>query len=94
MPKIDLKQISLLAQIPLSDKEIKTLEPQLQSILEFVEKVKKIPVGQYDSNKAGSLLSDLRSDEANSERTLTAEEALANSSDHDGSAFVVKGVFE
>ncbi len=94
MAKIDLKQISLLAQIPLSDKEIKTLEPQLQSILEFVEKVKNIPAGEYDSNKTISSLSDLRADEANSERTLTAEEALANSCNHNGSSFVVKGVFE
>lgn len=94
MSKIDLKQVSLLAQIPLSEKEIKTLEPQLENILGFVQQVKNIPSTEKQNGQTASSVSDLRADEASSERTITTEEALCNSSGHDGSSFTVKGVFE
>ncbi len=92
--KIDLKKISTLAQIPLTDKEIKTLQPQLESILSFVEQVSNIPDQKAEKNSHIDQISQLRPDEANSERSLTAEDALKNTSTHDGSSFVVKGIFE
>jgi len=92
--KIDLKKISTLAQIPLTDKEIKTIQPQLESILGFVEQVSNVPDQKLIKNSHIDKLSELRPDEANSERSLTAKEALKNTGTHDGSSFVVKGIFE
>lgn len=93
--KIDLVKISNLAQIPLKDKEIKTLQPQLERILDFVKQVSDIPTGSKITKNLTTLnLSDLREDQANSERTLSSQEALSNASNHDGSSFVVKGIFE
>ena len=94
MPKINLKQIATLAQIPLTEKEIKTLEPQLINILNFVEQVSKAPAVSQVKNTRVTIIAELRKDEANSERSLSAKDALSNSSSHDGSQFVVKGVFE
>ncbi len=94
MSKINLKQISVLAQIPLTDSEIKTLEPQLAEILNFVEQVAKSPKAAKTKNISEVKISELRVDEANSERSLSVKDALSNSSSHDGSQFVVKGVFE
>ena len=94
MSKINLRQISVLAQIPLTDSEIKTLEPQLANILNFVEQVAKSPKAAQAKNMRATKISELRADEANSERSLSAKDALSNSSSHDGSQFVVKGVFE
>lgn len=97
--KIDLTNISKLAQIKLTDREIDTISSQLESILEFVKQVENIPSsagndhGKFSAKKSISV-SDMRDDSVSSERSLTPQEALSNSAKSDGTYFVVKGVFE
>lgn len=95
MSKIDLVKLSQLAQIPLKDKEMQTLTPQLERVLDFVKQVSDVPTISKTSKSSSSLsLDNLREDKANSERSLSAQEALSNAASHDGSSFVVKGIFE
>ncbi len=92
--KIDLKKTSQLAQLPLTESEITTLEPQLESILGFVSLISKIPASVKTDPAYARQLEDARIDTASSERNLSINDVTKNTAAHDGSSFVVKGVFE
>lgn len=92
--KIDLKKTSRLAQLPLTNSEVAILEPQLESILEFVSLVSNIPAAAEEDSSLKLQLENTRVDEANSERSLSINDVTKNTAAHDGSSFVVKGIFE
>ncbi len=92
----DVRYVAELAHLELSDEEVRQFLPQLDSILQYMQKLNELdtegvePMAQV--THAGEESSAFRSDEVRS--TFSPEVALANAPEHDGRFFKVPRVIE
>lgn len=92
----DVIYVADLAHLELTDKEVKMFVPQLDSVLDYVQKLNQLdttgvePMAQvtYPAGENPSLRDD------RSRRTFTQEEALKNAPEQGGGCFKVPQVIE
>jgi len=92
----DVRYVADLAHLELTDEEVKKYLPQLDSILQYVEKLNELdttaiePMAQV--TYPGSENASFRLDEVH--KCFTQDEALANAPEQGGGCFKVPSVIE
>ncbi|OGG21641.1 hypothetical protein A3D03_04565 [Candidatus Gottesmanbacteria bacterium RIFCSPHIGHO2_02_FULL_40_13] len=90
-----IKHIAQLANLDLSDEELKSMSPQFSSILNLVSKIKKLDTTNVsETSQVTGQENVFREDEVDSKRILTQEEALSNAKNKHNGYFVVDAIFE
>ena len=91
LTQADVKKVSMLARLDLSDQELKTMTAQLAKIVGFVEQLAELDTEAVEP-MAGALgvANVFRDDVVRS--SVAREEMLANSPHHDGEFFLVPPV--
>jgi len=91
--KLNLSRIAKLASLPLSDKDAKELEPQLEETLTYVESLNEVDTKNVEpTSQVTGAENVLRDDEA--KESLSQKQALSNTEATQRGFFKVKGVFE
>jgi aspartyl/glutamyl-tRNA(Asn/Gln) amidotransferase C subunit len=89
-PQIDVQVLAQLARIEISDAEVKKLEQELPSILDFVATIQALDVSTAHSTPA--LRNVMRDDENPHETGTYTEALLAQAPARQGDRFAVKQV--
>lgn len=90
--KINVKHVAKLANLPLTDKEIKQFEPQLDETLTYIEQLNEVDTKNIEpTSQVTGLENVLREDEV--KPSLSQEEALSNTKAQYNGYFQVKGIF-
>ncbi|TWU08545.1 Asp-tRNA(Asn)/Glu-tRNA(Gln) amidotransferase subunit GatC [Stieleria varia] len=87
----EIRQLGLLARLELSDEEIQTLGPQLESILGFIHKLSELDTDQVEPMTT-ALDVDNRWRPDSPTKGLTRDQALANAPASDEECFRVPAV--
>ena len=91
-----VRYVAELAHLELSEEEVRKFLPQLDSILEYIQKLNALDTTQVEPmaqvTTPASANPALRSDQAR--RTFAQEESLANAPERDASCFKVPHVIE
>ncbi len=91
--KIDVLHIAKLANLVISETEAKKFENQLSSILEYIDRLKKVNTENVDeTSQITNLVNVTKNDDTSP--SLTQEEALSNTKSKHNGLFKVKAVFE
>ena len=91
--KIDVPHIAKLANLVISETEAKKFENQLSSILEYIDRLKKVNTENVDeTSQITNLVNVTKNDDTSP--SLTQEEALSNTKSKHNGLFKVKAVFE
>lgn len=91
--KINVPHVAKLAGLSLKDSETKAFEKQLQSILDYIEKLSEVKTEKVDETSQVTGLENItREDVADSSRTLSQKESLSNTKSQHNGLFKVKGV--
>lgn len=91
--KINVPHVAKLANLPLTDEEIKALEPQLDTTLAYIDHLNEVDTKNVEpTSQVTGLENVLRQDVAKD--SLTQEQALQNAKATHNGLFKVKGVFE
>lgn len=91
--KFDIKHVAKLANLTLSDYEIKKLEKQLKETIKFVDKLEEINTkGIQPTSQITGLENVTRED--NPTPSLSQEEALKNAKSIHNGLFKVKAILE
>ncbi len=91
--KLDIKHIAKLANLPISQKEEKTLETQLTETLNYVEMLKEVDTENVEPTAHVTGLENVtRKDKA--EDSLTQTQALSNTTKHYQGFFVVDALLD
>lgn len=92
----DVRYVAALAHLELGDDEVKKFLPQLDSILEYIQKLNELDTAQVEPmaqvTYPASENAALRGDQTR--RTFGQEESLANAPEGDGACFKVPQVIE
>jgi aspartyl-tRNA(Asn)/glutamyl-tRNA(Gln) amidotransferase subunit C len=91
--KIDVLHIAKLANLPLGKEEIKKYEEQLSSILEYIEKLKKVKTDDVSETSQVTNLENVTKDDITNP-SLSQKEALSNTKSQQDGLFKVKAIFE
>ena len=93
MPLTDdeVRRLALLARLELSDKEVSTVRPQLESILGFVERLSELETDDVEPMTTALDVDNRWRDDV-LVPGLTNDQALENSPSHDGECFLVPPV--
>lgn len=87
--------IASLANLPLSEKEIQTLTPQLDSVVSYTTKTSQLNTDAVEETAQVTGLENIfREDEVDTSRMFSQEEALANARQTHKGFFVVPAVLE
>lgn len=91
--KINVSHVAKLANLPLTDEEKATFEPQLEEVLTFVETLNQVDTQNV---KPTDHITGLENIERNDEiaPSLSQHEALINSKTVENGFFKVKGVLD
>ena len=93
MSTIDLRHIARLARLRFKDEELKVFEPQIQSILKFVEELKALNVDGVEPTSHPLMLANVfRADEP--KPSLAIEEFLKTAPGSRGRFFEVPKIIE
>ena len=87
----EVRKLALLARLELSDQEVEKVRPQLDSILEFVERLSELETDDVEPMTT-ALDVDNRWRDDDQVDGLTTDQALANSPSHDEDCFLVPPV--
>jgi aspartyl-tRNA(Asn)/glutamyl-tRNA(Gln) amidotransferase subunit C len=87
----EIRALAHLARLELSPDEVKTIGPQLQTILGFVEQLSKLNTEDVEPMTTALDVVNRWQGDSNV-RCLDREEALQNSPSHDGEYFLVPAV--
>lgn len=91
--KINIKQVSKLANLPLTADEEQLYEKQLSSILDYVKQIESADTKNIEPTFNITLNNNItRADTAS--KTLTQKEAISNSPVNKNGFIITKGVFE
>ena len=91
--KIDVAYVAELARLELSEEEKALFQPQLESIVGYVEKISEVDVSGVEPMMHGRELSNVfRADEVRP--SMPREEALANASARVGDEFLLPKIVE
>ncbi len=91
--KIDVKKVAELANITLSEDEIKKFEEQLLSILEYIEQLKKINTSNILPTSQTTGLENVTREDVISP-SLSQDEVLSNTKSKHNGLFKVKAILE
>lgn len=90
-----VKHLAKLANLPLSEKQMKNLPRELTSVLDYVSKIQKLNTAKTKETAQVTQQENVfREDEIEKERMLTQDEVLANAPDKHNGYFKVKAIFE
>jgi aspartyl-tRNA(Asn)/glutamyl-tRNA(Gln) amidotransferase subunit C len=90
---LDVRYVSKLARINLSDEETQLFQKQLADVLKYAEKLREVDVSHVEAAAhAVPMFNVFREDEPGD--CLTAEEALANAPQKANQLFIVTKVVE
>lgn len=85
--------IAKLANIRLTDKEIELFKKQLSSVIKYINKLQEVDTKDVEPLSQTTGLTDVfREDEIDDKKTLTPDQALANTKSKEGNLFKVKAV--
>jgi aspartyl-tRNA(Asn)/glutamyl-tRNA(Gln) amidotransferase subunit C len=91
---MDVKHVAKLANLPLSDEDLKKLEPGLNSVLDLVSDIQKLDTSGVDpTSQVTGQVNVTRDDVVDQARVLTQAEALSNATDSHNGFFRVKAIF-
>ncbi|MBP5790967.1 MAG: Asp-tRNA(Asn)/Glu-tRNA(Gln) amidotransferase subunit GatC [Kiritimatiellae bacterium] len=91
--KIDARYVAELARLELSQKELEIFQPQLESIVKYVEKISEVDVeGVKPMTHAHSRVNAWREDEV--KPSMDREAALANAPARLGDEFLLPKIVE
>jgi len=77
----------------LNEKEIELFKKQLSSVIDYIDKLQEVNTDQVEPSSQITGLTDvLREDAIDGKRTLSQDEALANTKSKEGNLFKVKAV--
>ena len=92
----DVRYVAELAHLELTAEEVSKFLPQLDSVLQYIDKLNKLDTSQVEPmaqvSTDGSAKPPLRPDEP--QKTLSHEEALRNAPERGGDFFKVPRVIE
>jgi len=91
--KETVKQVAHLARIELQPKELEKLSKQLQGIIDFIDKLKKVDLKSTDPTSHILPIKNVLREDTPRE-SLTSEDALMNAPQKQGSSFAVPKVIE
>lgn len=95
LTKKDVLHVAKLANLQLSDEQVKKFEKQLSSVIDYVSKIQELNTkGVKETSQTTGLENVFREDKVETERVLSQEEALGNAKKTYNGFFVVKFVFE
>lgn len=89
--KIDVKHVAKLANLTISEKELKKFEKQLAEVLNHVDKLKEIDTEKVAETSQVTGLENVTRDDETSP-SFPQNEALSNSKSTHNGLFKVKGV--
>ena len=90
--KIDVPHVAKLANLKLTENQIKTFEKQLESIVDYIGKLEKANTENVEeTSRVTGLENVARNDETS--LSLSQEEALSNTKSQYNGLFKVKGIF-
>jgi aspartyl-tRNA(Asn)/glutamyl-tRNA(Gln) amidotransferase subunit C len=87
----EVRRLALLARLELSDKEVSTVRPQLESILGFIERLSELDTADVEPMTTALDIDNRWRDDV-SVIGLTHDQALENSPSHDDECFLVPPV--
>src|SRR5215831_5184365 len=89
----EVEHVARLARLRLSAEEIEKMRAQLSNILEHIDMLKEVDVGDVPPTaQVTDLLNILRADEVRT--SLPREDVLANAPDQQDGMFRVRAIFE
>ena len=89
--KIDVERVAELANLPLTDEEMKTFQPQLEAIVAFVEKLNEVDTtGVPPTYQVTGKINELREDVP--QKPLTISETTRNAPKTQNGFILTKGV--
>jgi aspartyl-tRNA(Asn)/glutamyl-tRNA(Gln) amidotransferase subunit C len=91
--KINVKHVAKLANLPLTEEEIKHFEPQLEETLKYIEQLEEVDTKNVEPTSQVTGLENVL-DEDVAKPSLSQEESLSNTKDKQNGFFKVKGIFE
>lgn len=90
-----VKRVAQLANLPLSDEELKNLTPQLAAIVGFISKLQKLDTRNVaPASQVTGLENICREDVVDPTRMFTQDQALANAKDKYNGFFRVPAIFD
>lgn len=93
--KIDVNHVAKLANLVISEKDLKKFQKQLEETINYVESLNEINTkGIEPTSQVTGLENVTREDEIDSTRTLSQEETLSNTSSKINGLFKVRGVIQ
>lgn len=91
--KINVPHIARLANLTLTDEEIKKFEKQLSEVLEYVKKLEEVDTKDIiETSQVTGLENIFREDKAST--SLSQEDALSNAPSTHNNFFQVKGILD
>ena len=89
----DILHIAKLGNLTLNEKEIELFKKQLSSVIDYIDKLQEVNTDQVEPSSQITGLTDvLREDAIDGKRTLSQDEALANTKSKEGNLFKVKAI--
>lgn len=89
----EILHIAKLGNLTLNEKEIKMFKKQLSSVIGYIDKLQEVDTKDVEPSSQITGLTDvLREDKVEESRTLTSEQALANTKSKEGNLFKVKAI--
>ncbi len=89
----DILHIAKLGNLTLNEKEIELFKKQLSSVIDYINKLQEVNTDKVEPSSQITGLTDvLREDKVDDKRTLTPDQALANTKSKEGSLFKVKAI--
>lgn len=90
--KINVPHVAKLANLNLNSQQIKTFEKQLQSILDYIDKLNEVKTEKVEETSQITGLENITREDTTSP-SLSQEEALSNTKSQENGFFKVKGIF-
>ena len=92
--KIDVKHIAKLANLTLISEEESKFEKQLSDILTYVEKLREVDTKNTEQTAQVTGLENVKREDANTQVSLSQDEALSGTKNKHNGFFKVKAIFE
>ena len=93
LTKEDILHIAKLGNLTVNEKEIEVFKKQLSSVIDYIDKLQEIDTKDVEPSSQITGLTDvLREDKVDDKRTLTPEQALANTQSKEAHFFKVKAI--
>lgn len=90
----DIKHIAKLANLPLSESEIKKFQEQLSEVIEYINKLNEVHTENIEPvSQLTELINVFEKDGAQNKRSLTQAEAVKNAKEKKNGFIKIKAIF-